>query len=116
VGAGETAHIEAARREIAAVPAAAPAPWWHEAEPLGEAMIDFGAGRYAACAQRLLPLLPVAYGFGGSQAQRSLLFLTATEAARRAGDTALWEALSSELRARKPQRVRSERHPALKVA
>ena len=119
VGAGEAAHIEAARRAIDAVQPDAPAPWWNQAAPLCEAMVDFGAGRYAACAQRLLPLLPATYGFGGSQAQRSLLFLTATEAARRAGDTALWEALCSEARARKPLMAPSahvERRAALRVA
>lgn len=100
VGAGDPAQIEAGQRAVAAVPATAPAPWWREAGTLGEAVTAFGAGRYGHCAQLLLPLLPFTSGFGGSQAQRSLIYLTAMEAARRAGDAALWQALCSEGAAR----------------
>ncbi|MBT2324898.1 tetratricopeptide repeat protein [Variovorax paradoxus] len=100
VGAGEPASIETGRRAMAAVPDSAPAPWWKQAQTLCDAVMAFGEGRYGHCAQLLLPLLPVAHGFGGSQAQRSLIFLTATEAARRAGDEALWQALTGEARAR----------------
>ncbi|CAN7688513.1 hypothetical protein LJR130_005508 [Variovorax sp. LjRoot130] len=100
VGAGEPIQIEAGQRAIAAVPATAPAPWWREAGTVCEAVMAFGEGRHGHCAQQLLPLLPVAHGFGGSQAQRSLIYLTAMEAARRAGDAALWEALQSEAAAR----------------
>lgn len=87
---------------MSAVPVTAPLPWWNEAGALCEAVMAFGDGAYARCAQLLLPLLPITHGFGGSQAQRSLIFLTAIEAARRAGDTALWKALASEGAARKP--------------
>jgi hypothetical protein len=78
----------------------------------------FGAGRYAHCAQLLLPLLPAANGFGGSQAQRSLIYLTAMEAARRAGDAALWEALRSEGAARQAPAIpaRARRELELRVA
>ena len=64
----------------------------------------------AHCADLLLPLLGDTHGFGGSQAQRSLIHLTATEAARRAGDTLLWEALRSESAARKAPHPAVRRH------
>ncbi|OUL99443.1 tetratricopeptide repeat protein [Variovorax sp. JS1663] len=102
VGAGDTARTARGRAGMGAVPAVAPLPWWSEAGALCEAVTAFGAGAYARCAELLLPLLPVTHGFGGSQAQRSLIFLTAMEAARRAGDTALFDALASEAVARKP--------------
>jgi len=84
VGAGEAAQIEAGRRAMAAVPPTAPAPWWNEADTLCEAIVAFGEARYRDCARLLAPLLPAGHGFGGSHAQRSLISLTATEAARRA--------------------------------
>ena len=100
VGSRDAARIQATRSAIEAVPAGAPAPWWSEAPAACEAMQAFGEGRYRDCARQLLPLLHVTHGFGGSQAQRSILALTATEAARRAGDAALYEALRSEAAAR----------------
>ncbi|RZL89252.1 MAG: tetratricopeptide repeat protein [Variovorax sp.] len=101
VGAGERVEADAGQQAMAARPADAATPWWSEAATLCEAVMAFGEGRHAHCAQLLLPLLPATHGFGGSQAQRSLIYLTATEAARRAGDTALWRALQSEQAARK---------------
>ena len=101
VGDGDAATVAAARRAVEAVPPTAPPPWWSEAGRLCEAVTAFGEGRYAHCAELLLPLLPDTQGFGGSQAQRSLIHLTATEAAHRAGDAALWQALRSEGIARK---------------
>jgi hypothetical protein len=102
VGAGKASRIAQGRAAIEAVAHDAPLPWWNEAGALCEAVTAFGRGDYARCAQLLLPLLPIAHGFGGSQAQRSLIFLTAMEAARRAGDSALHEALASEVAMRKP--------------
>ncbi|WP_077003035.1 tetratricopeptide repeat protein [Variovorax sp. KK3] len=102
VGAGEASRIAQASAAIEAVPTGAPLPWWNEAGTLCDAVTAFGSGAYARCAQLLLPLLPIAHGFGGSQAQRSLIFLTAMEAARRAGDSALYDALASEAAMRKP--------------
>ncbi len=101
IGAGEPALLDAARRAIAGVPDDAPAPWWCKAGSLCEALNAFGEGRYADSTQLLLPLLSATHGFGGSHVQRSLIHLTATEAARRAGDSALWEALRSEGTSRK---------------
>ncbi|MDM0019834.1 tetratricopeptide repeat protein [Variovorax saccharolyticus] len=106
VGAQEHEAAQAGRRAMAAVPAAAPGPWWAEAGTVCEAVMAFGEGRHAHCAELLLPLLPDAQGYGGSQAQRSLLHLTAMEAARRAGDAALWRGLDSEGSARRPARGR----------
>jgi tetratricopeptide (TPR) repeat protein len=118
VGGGEPAQIEVGQRAMAAVPATATAPWWREAGTLCEAVMAFGAGRYAHCAQLLLPLLPAMNGFGGSQAQRSLIHLTAMEAARRGGDAALWEALRSEGAARQAPAIpaRARRELELRVA
>lgn len=75
----------------------------------------FGQGRYARCANLLLPILPATLPMGGSHAQRSLLFLTTAEAARRAGDTALAQALASEAAARKapaPRAMHAGQHAA----
>ncbi|MDM0115398.1 tetratricopeptide repeat protein [Variovorax sp. J22R133] len=96
VGSGDRAHMQAASDAIHAAPAASPAPWWLHAPTLCDAVMAFGDGRYSDCARRLLPLLHANLGYGGSQAQRSLIQLTAMEAARRAGDSALYEALRSE--------------------
>jgi len=97
IGAGDTARASELRARIDAVPLDdAPAQWWREAGTACEAMSAFGEGRYQDCARQLLPLLHSTHGFGGSQAQRSLFQVTAIEAARRAGDAALYEALRSE--------------------
>ena len=78
------------------------APVWRDlAAPVCEALLAFGQGRYARSAALLLPLLPATAPMGGSHAQRSLLFITCAEAARRAGDTALAQALASEAAERK---------------
>jgi tetratricopeptide (TPR) repeat protein len=101
IGSGSSEGIAAARAAVDAVPAAtAPQQWWHEAPAACAAMQAFGEGRYQDCADGLLPLLHATHGFGGSQAQRSIFQLTATEAARRAGDGALYQALCSEAAAR----------------
>jgi len=103
IGSGSQEGIDALRSAIDAVPAgAAPAPWWGEALPAAAAMQAFGEGRYDDCARGLLPLLHATLGYGGSQAQRSIFHLTATEAARRAGDEPMHEALCSESAARLP--------------
>lgn len=65
--------------------------------PAQRAFIDFVAGEYRACADRLLPLLPQAHAVGGSHAQRELLLLTARCAAAHCGDTALADALGGQL-------------------
>jgi len=103
IGAGSAEGVAGLRRAMGAVNAdAAPAPWWRQASSAAAAMEAFGDARYDDCARELLPLLHSSLGFGGSQAQRSILHLTTCEAARRAGDRALHEALSSESAARLP--------------
>ncbi len=72
-------------------------PWSSIVLPAQRAFIDFVAGEYRACADRLLPLLPQAHAVGGSHAQRELLLLTARCAAEHCGDTALADALGGQL-------------------
>ncbi len=101
IGGGAAAGIAQTRAAIDAVPSAsAPQQWWREASTACAAMQAFGEGRYQDCANVLLPLLHTTHGFGGSQAQRGIFQVTATEAARRAGDAALYQALCSEAAAR----------------
>lgn len=107
VGAGEDdggrARIDAAAARIASAaarPGAAPV-WADIAAPAAAGCFAFGRGQYARCTQLLLPLLPLTAPLGGSHAQRSLLLLTACEAARRVGDQALARALHSEMAARR---------------
>jgi tetratricopeptide (TPR) repeat protein len=62
----------------------------------------FGRGRYAEAIDRLLPLRGKANRFGGSHAQRDIFSWTLVEAALRAGDSRLAEALVNERMAVKP--------------
>ena len=64
--------------------------------PATQAIHDFAVGAYADAAKRLRQARPVAPQFGGSHAQRDLIDLTLIEAATRAGDGALAEALKRE--------------------
>ena len=103
IGAGSAEGIALLRAAMGVVHAdAAPAPWWRHAGVAADAMQAFGDARYDDCARELLPLLHAAQGYGGSHAQRGIFHLTACEAARRAGDRALHEALCSEAAARLP--------------
>jgi hypothetical protein len=61
-----------------------------------QAMRAFGEGRYADTVELLRPVRSQGHRFGGSHAQRDLLDQTLIEAARRAGQTALWQALRNE--------------------
>ncbi len=70
--------------------------------PVCAGLRAFGAGRWAECVEALVPVLPIAHRFGGSHAQRDLLHLTTLEAAMRAGDLSLAQALAAERLARKP--------------
>lgn len=56
----------------------------------------FAEGRYAQVVDLLRPVRHQAHRFGGSHAQRDLIDQTLIEAARRAGMTALWQALQHE--------------------
>lgn len=70
--------------------------------PLVLAIRDFGAGRYAECAERIRDVRGIAHRFGGSHAQRSVLDLTLLEAALRGGRPALARALAAERLALRP--------------
>ena len=64
--------------------------------PATEAIHDFALGRFAEAAERLRQVRPVTQQFGGSHAQRDLIDLTLIEAATRAGDRPLADALKRE--------------------
>ena len=61
-----------------------------------QAVHDFALGRYTDAASKLRAVRPVANRFGGSHAQRDVIDLTLIEAAERAGDAALADALRRE--------------------
>ena len=61
-----------------------------------QAIHDFANGRYADAAEQLRAVRPVAQRFGGSHAQRDVIDLTLIEAAVRAGESALADALRRE--------------------
>lgn len=60
------------------------------------AIHDFALGRYADAVHRLRAIRPVAQRFGGSHAQRDVIDQTLIDAAARAGDRALADALRCE--------------------
>jgi tetratricopeptide (TPR) repeat protein len=64
--------------------------------PLCRALSAFARGAYAECAEEILAIRDHAMRFGGSNAQRDVLSLTALEAARRGGLVPLARALASE--------------------
>jgi len=61
-----------------------------------QAIHDFALGRYDEATVKLRAIRPVAQRFGGSHAQRDVIDLTLIEAAARAGDRALADALRRE--------------------
>jgi hypothetical protein len=61
-----------------------------------QAILQFALGRYAEAVELLRGVRPVAARFGGSHAQRDLLDLTLIQAAERAGDGHLADALRRE--------------------
>jgi hypothetical protein len=65
-------------------------------QPVTQAVRAFGEGRYADAVELLRPVRSQAHRFGGSHAQRDLIDQTLIEAARRAGQAALWRALCNE--------------------
>jgi tetratricopeptide (TPR) repeat protein len=64
--------------------------------PLCRALSAFARGAYAQCAEEILAVRDHAMRFGGSNAQRDLLSLTALEAAQRGALVPLARALTSE--------------------
>jgi tetratricopeptide (TPR) repeat protein len=72
-------------------------------QPATQAILAFGRGEYAACADLLRGIRSGAHRFGGSHAQRDLIDLTLLEAARRAGQDALAQALAFERQALRPR-------------
>ncbi len=72
------------------------AEWSAVAIPAFDSVAAMVAGEHARCVDLLLPVLPVAQALGGSHAQRDLLTLTAQEAARRSGQSAVASALQAQ--------------------
>lgn len=70
--------------------------------PAAQGIAAFGSGDYRAAIDLLLPLRGKANRFGGSHAQRDLFSWTLVEAAVRAGDRRLADALLAERQALKP--------------
>ncbi len=64
--------------------------------PVCSAILAFGEGRYGEVVDLLHPIRKIVYRFGGSHAQRDAVARTLFEAAIRAGDTDLAQALASE--------------------
>lgn len=65
-------------------------------QPLALAITAFGQGRYDECVRLIRDIRGIAHRFGGSHAQRDLLDLTLIEAALRAGQQPLAQALCAE--------------------
>ena len=70
--------------------------------PIVRATRAFGAGRYGDTVDLLMPVRYRAYVFGGSHAQRDVIHRTLIEAAIRAGQHGLAQALAHERTALKP--------------
>ncbi|WP_137126566.1 tetratricopeptide repeat protein [Roseomonas sp. HF4] len=64
--------------------------------PLARGLAAFGAGDYAGSLGHILPVRGIANRFGGSHAQRDVVSWTLCEAAVRAGDRAMAEAMVAE--------------------
>jgi tetratricopeptide (TPR) repeat protein len=71
--------------------------------PVGEALTAFARGDYRTSIAGLFNARVTAHRFGGSNAQRDVLDVTLIEAALRAGERRLAEALLEARRARKPE-------------
>ncbi len=64
--------------------------------PLARGLVAFGQGDYAGVVRHILPARGIANRFGGSHAQRDVLSWTLCEAAIRAGDAPMAEAMVAE--------------------
>jgi hypothetical protein len=87
---------------------------------LTRAVQAFGDGQYAEVVRLIRPVRNTAHRFGGSHAQRDVIDLTLIEAAFRAGDHDLAQALSGERIAVKPTspltRLFAQRAASMNVA
>jgi len=70
--------------------------------PLAEAIVAYRRGDYARCVERLWPIRRALFRIGGSHAQRDLFMQMLTDAALRAGRTAMVRALLAERLALRP--------------
>jgi tetratricopeptide (TPR) repeat protein len=82
--------------------ASSPIPEEALAWPLGDALLAFARGDYAACVERLKRVRRIAHRCGGSLAQCDVIHLTFTEAALRARKTGLARVLIAERTAHRP--------------
>lgn len=73
------------------------------AVPACRGLVLFARGDYAGCVDALFPIRPYAHRFGGSNAQRDFFDWTLIEAATRAGQRSLAEALIAARVAEKPR-------------
>ena len=64
--------------------------------PLARGLLAFGHGDYASAVRHILPVRGIANRFGGSHAQRDVLSWTLCEAAIRAGDAPMAQAMVAE--------------------
>jgi tetratricopeptide (TPR) repeat protein len=106
LGAGDRDGLEAFVEAMAKAQGAGPSNRRMAAQvaaPLGQALLDYGRGRWAEAAQGLFDARDAAQGFGGSHAQRDILTLTLLDAAARAGERDL------------ARHVLNEREPAKKA-
>lgn len=71
-------------------------------QPVARAIQRFGVADYAEAVRLLRPIRAIAHRFGGSHAQRDVIDLTLIEAALRAGQAALANALTAERAAARP--------------
>jgi Tfp pilus assembly protein PilF len=80
--------------------------------PLARALHAFGRSAYEAAVDNLSSVRPIAYRFGGSNAQRDIVDLTLLEAARRSNKHCLVRALANERLALKPNNLLAMRYRA----
>lgn len=97
------ARVVALLRDDAATRAANTAQDLALAIPLAEGLEAFGRRDYAAAVDRIAAVRAAAYRCGGSIAQCDVIHLTLIEAALRARQARLAEALAAERAARKPE-------------
>lgn len=71
-------------------------------KPIALGILKFAEGDYAETIRLIRPVRAIAHRFGGSHAQRDVIDLTLIEAALRAGDAALAQALTNERAAARP--------------